>query len=311
MQDQVEYFAFIVSKEGIKPSPKKLAAINNLEDPKSRKEFQIWLGIVDYYRKFVPNMSTISGPLTHLLSQDVPWKWTPECSEACAKIKDLLVSSKVMAHNDPHKPLDLAVDASGYGLGAVISHSNGSKDNPIAYASRTLTTAEKNYSQIGKEALAIIFGVTKFHAYLYGRKFTLITDHKPLTTIFGPKKGIPVLTAYRLQRWAKQLAAYQFDIKYRTTGKHQNADTLSRFPLAEEGESRTVFDTETELIHRIQLQNLPVTAEKVAAPTKNDIVLSRVVEFTKSGWPSPQPDPNLLPFYRIRNELTIEDGCLL
>lgn len=256
-------------------------------------------------------MSTISGPLTHLLSQDVPWKWTVECSEACAKIKDLLVSSKIMAHYNPHKPLELAVDASGYGLGAVISHSDGLKDNPIAYASRTLTAAEKNYSQIEKEALAIIFGVTKFHSYLYGRKFTLITDHKPLTTIFGPKKGIPVLTASRLQRWAIQLAAYQFDIKYRATGKHQNADTLSRFPVAEEGESRTVFDRETELIHRIQLQNLPVTAEKVAAATKNDIVLSRVMEFTKTGWPSSQPDPNLLPFFRIRNELTIEDGCLL
>lgn len=108
MQDQVEYFAFIVSKEGIKPSPKKLAAINNLEDPKSRKELQIWLGIVNYYRKFVPNMSTISGPLTHLLSQDVPWKWTPECSEACAKIKDLLVSSKVMAHYDPPQTIGVS-----------------------------------------------------------------------------------------------------------------------------------------------------------------------------------------------------------
>ena len=155
-------------------------------------------------------MSTLSGPLTHLLAKDVPWNWTRECAEACVKIKDLLISSQVMAHYDPHKPLVLAVDASGYGLGAVISHTDGVNENPIAYASRTLTPAEKNYSQIEKEALAIIFGVTKFHSYMYGQMFTLITDHKPLTTIFGPKKGIPVLTASRLQRWGIQLSAYQF-----------------------------------------------------------------------------------------------------
>jgi putative transposase len=91
MKDQVEYFAFVVSKHGIKPSPKKLEAIQKMEDPKSKKELQIWLGIVNYFRKFIPNMSTLSGPLTNLLAKDVPWNWTQECSEACTKVKELLV----------------------------------------------------------------------------------------------------------------------------------------------------------------------------------------------------------------------------
>ena len=137
MQDQVEYFAFVVSKEGIEPSPKKLEAIRNMVNPKN--ELQIWLGIVNYYRKFVPNMSTLSGPLAHLLAKDVPWNWTRECAEACVKIKDLLITTQVMAHYDPHKSLVLAVDASGYGLGAVISHTDGVNENPIAYASRTFS----------------------------------------------------------------------------------------------------------------------------------------------------------------------------
>ena len=130
-------------------------------------------------------MSTLSGPGTHLLAKDVPWNWTREYAEACVKIKDLLISSQVMAHYYPRKPLLLAVDASGYGLGAVISHTDGVNEYTIADTSRTLTPAEKNYSQIEKESLAIIFGMTKFHSYLYGRMLTLITYHKPLSTIFG------------------------------------------------------------------------------------------------------------------------------
>ena len=210
MQDEVEYFAFIVNKDGIHPSPKKVEAILKLEDPSNKKEVQSWLGIVNFYRKFVPNMSTVVQPLTHILANNVEWAWTEECLNACQLVKKLLVSSEVLIHYDPKKPLVLAVDASSHGLGAVISHQmdGANQERPIAYASRTLTSAERNYSMIEKEALAIVFGIKKFHQYLYGRSFLLLTDHKPLTLILGPKKGIPVLAASRIQRWAIQISAY-------------------------------------------------------------------------------------------------------
>ncbi|XP_033729753.1 uncharacterized protein K02A2.6-like [Pecten maximus] len=314
LRDEVEYFAFKVNKEGIHPSPRKVEAILKLADPQNKRELQSWLGIVNYYRKFIPNMATVLEPLTHLLANDVEWQWSQTCANACETIKKLLVSSEVMVHYDPKKPLTLAVDASSYGLGAVISHTIGSNDKPIAYVSRTLTSAERNYSQIEKEALAIIFGIQRFHQYLYGRRFTLLTDHKPLTTILGPKKGIPVLAASRLQRWAIQLSAYQFDIKFRSTDKNGNADVLSRFPMKEEEsgvDDNYVFYEEAQLVNKMQVNSLPVTAMRIAAATKGDTTLARVIEFTRSGWPNVEMGDELKPYHRIRDELTMEEGCLL
>ena len=110
--------------------------------------------------------------------------------------KTTLTSSTVLVHYDPTLPIRLIGDASAYGVGAVIAHilPDGS-EHPVAYASRTLTSSERNYAQVEKEALSLIFGVRHFHAYLYGRSFTIVTDHKPLTAILGPKKGIPPLAA--------------------------------------------------------------------------------------------------------------------
>ena len=117
----------------------------------------------------------------------------------------------MLINYDPNKPLVLSTDASAYGVGAVMSHimPDGS-ERPIAFSSRTLTKSEQNYAQLEREALSIIFGVKKFHKYIYGRKFSLLTDHKPLTTILGPRKGVPKLAALRLQRWALILMAYDY-----------------------------------------------------------------------------------------------------
>ena len=122
-----------------------------------------------------------------------------ECQSAFQRAKDLLTSSSVLAHYDPNLPIRLAADASAYGIGAVLSHVLlTGEEKPVAFVSRSLTASEKNYAQIEKEALALVYGVRRFHQYLYGRRFTLLTDHQPLTTILGPKKGIPPIAAARL-----------------------------------------------------------------------------------------------------------------
>ena len=139
----------------------------------------------------------------------------------------------LLVHYDITLPIKLACDALAYGVGAVISHViPDSSERPVAYASRSLSSAEKNYSQMEREALGIIFGVKKFHKFLYGRSFTLVTDHKPLVTILSPTSPIPTLAAARLQRWALSLSAYRYTVQFRPTAKHGNADGLSRLPLS-------------------------------------------------------------------------------
>ena len=134
------------------------------------------------------------------------------------KIKEKLGSAEALVHFNPSLPIFLAADASSVDIGAVIFHRYpDDTKKAIAHASKTLTPTEKNYSQIEWEALALIYGVKKFHQYLWGREFTLQTDHKPLTIIFGKNKGIPPTTAGRLQRWALILMGYSYDIEYKST----------------------------------------------------------------------------------------------
>ncbi len=154
-------------------------------------------------------------------------------------------------------------------------------ERPIAYASHTLTSSERNYSQIEKEALSLIFGVKK---YLYGRKFVLATDHKPLTTILGPKKGIPVMAAARL---AVILSAYTYEIEFRLTGQHGNADGLSRLPIR--SPITQDISREAGVFNISQLESLPVTVPHLKQGTHTDPLLSKVLRYTMSGWPT-HPD---------------------
>ena len=128
---------------------------------------------------------------------------------------------------------------------------------PIAFASRTLSKAERNYAQLEREALALIFGVKQFHKYLVGRSFTLVTDHRPLLKILGPKEGVPSLAAARLQRWALILSAYNYDLEYIPGANNREADMLSRLLVPVD-----VIDPNEEIYDLDYCEQLPVTAKK-------------------------------------------------
>lgn len=200
---ELKYLGLILDSTGIRPDPAKIDAIDRMVEPRNVGELRSFLGAINWYRKFIPQMSSIQAPLENLLRKDVPFKFNDECKASFAKFKEMLKSDLVLTHYDPNLPIIVAADASGYGIGAAILHEfpDGSQ-KVIAFASRSLSKAERNYGQIEREALALIFAVTKFHRFIYGRHFILETDHKPLLTIFGSKKGIQAHSANRLQRWA-------------------------------------------------------------------------------------------------------------
>ena len=182
-------------------------------------------------------------------------------------------------------------------------------ERPIAYGSRTLSKAEQHYSQIEKEALSLIFGVKKFHQFLYGRPFTMVTDHKPLTTIFRSKKGIPTVTAARLQRWAILLVAYQYQIEFRSTNQHSNADGLSRL-LLKESHADENSSAQASKVNLMQLNSIPMTSADLRQTTRKDRLLSKVYRYTLHGWPA-KVDKELQPYFAGRLEITVEDECLL
>ncbi len=310
MTNSVEYLGHQIDREGIRALSHKVDAIVNAPQPTNTQELRSFLGLINYYGKFICNLASLLHPLNQLLQANRRWEWTETCSRAFQDAKDQLVSADVLTHYNPELPLRMAADASAYGIGAVISHllPDGS-EKPISFASRTLTPSEKNYSQLEKEALSLIFGVKKFHQYLYGRKFTLITDHKPLTAIFGAKKGIPTLAAARLQRWALLLSAYNYEIQYKPTESHSNADGLSRLPLPVMQDS-DVGGEGVRIFNISQILSLPVTSKDVQQATKLDPILSKVLRYTRDGWPTQVPD-ELKHYYSKKDEISIEADCLL
>ena len=199
----VTVFGHQVDADGIHITDDKLQAIVQAPAPKNVQELRSFLGLINYYRKFIPNAATILHPLNDLLHKEAKWKWSKECHKSFDLAKEKLTSSKVLTQYTPTLPIRLAGDASAYGLRAVIAHvfSDGS-ECPVAFASHTLTSSEKNYSKVEKGALSLIFGEKRFHAYLYACHFTFVTVYKPLTTILNPGKGIPPLATARLHRWA-------------------------------------------------------------------------------------------------------------
>ena len=275
-KSQVEYLGHVISSRGIQLSESKVAAIRDAPPPTSVTELKAFLGLLSYYRKFLPNLSSVLEPLYELLQKQRQWSWGTGQMKAFLEAKQKLLQSDFLVHYDLKKPVILCCDASPAGVGACLSHviADGT-ERPIAFASRTLSQAEGKYVQLEKEAPALIFGVRQFHKYLVGRQFTLVTDRRPLLRILGPHVGVPTLAAARLQRWALILSAYDYEIQYKPGVETKEADLLSRLPIPVE-----VIDPNEQTFNVDYCEALPVTAAEIAKETQRDRILRRVYQDT-------------------------------
>ena len=305
-----------MDKEGIHPTDENVKAMTTAPVPVNKEQLKCWLGLINYYRHFIPNLATLVSDLNELLKEKIKWHWGSKQNRAFSKVKELLSSASVLTHFDPNLPIVVASDASPTGLGAVISHIFPDRvERPIAYASRTLSLAERNYSQIEREALGIIFAIQRFHIYLYGRDFILETDNQPLSFIFRPDRAIPAVAASRIQRWAIQLSGYQYEIRCKKSHENAVADGLSRLPMAntEHGEAFGIFNlAEITDIHLAQLNKGSINSQQIARSTQRDPLLVKVHHHICTNWEGEgRIGTELAPYFRCRNELTIERNCIL
>lgn len=242
-----------------------MKAISNMPRPRNASDVRAFVGMINYYSRFIKNLSSILQPLNKLLHKNTSFSWTEEQESAFRRAKEAFTSNQVLAHFDPNIPIVFATDASAYGVGAVLSHTypDGS-EKVIQYALQTLSETQRKYAQIDKEAYSIIFGIKKFYQYLYGNKFTLVTDHRPLVHILSPHKSLPVYSAMRMQHHAIFLQGFNYTIRYKKSKNHANADCLSRLPLKEYTRNMDVVDA----FELNTLETLPVDAKSVELHTK-------------------------------------------
>ncbi|XP_055615106.1 uncharacterized protein K02A2.6-like [Toxorhynchites rutilus septentrionalis] len=318
---QIRYLGFLLDRHGIRPDPAKIAAIKNMAPPQDLTGVRSFLGAINYYGKFVPSMRTIRYPLDELLKSSTSFIWTPECQQTFDKFKEILSSELLLTHYNPEQEIIVSADASSVGVGATISHKfPDGKVKVIQHASRALNAAEQRYSQPDREGLAIVFAVTKYHKFIFGRRFQLQTDHAPLLRIFGSKKGIPVYTANRLQRWALTLLNYDFSMEYVPTDKFGNADVLSRLinhhakPDEDFVVACTNLEDDLRSVAISSVSCLPLSFSMVQQATKTDPVLRKIYRFIRDGWPtskSETQDIELRRFHDRQEGLSIVQDCIM
>lgn len=223
---EVQYLGHRVGCGNQRPEPAKVEAVANWPTPRTKTQVLAFLGTAGYYRRFVPDYSTIAKPLTDLTKKNLPRQvlWSPACEAAFLALKQALVNAPVLAAPVPNKRFLVHTDASMFGLGAVLSQvGEDGGEHPVAYLSRKLLPREVSYAAVEKECLALVWALKKLNPYLYGQEFSLVTDHNPLVWLnrVSGDNG-------RLLRWSLALQPYNFTISYRPGKQNGNADGLSR-----------------------------------------------------------------------------------
>lgn len=244
---KLKFLGHIISKNGIQVDPEKTKAMSEFPVPKTQKQVRSFLGMANYYRRFIHNFAKIATPLNAMLSKDKKIEWTESCQEAFDKLKNKLLTAPVLAYPDPDRPFILTCDASDTAIGYVLGQlDDDNKEYVIAYGGKSLTPDQKKFNTTEKECLAVLSGIEAYRPYVVHSKFTVVTDHKALVWLQTAKH------TGRLERWALKLQEYCFQIIHRPGKSNCVADALSRRPYVEEEVST----------HKINvLDSQPITTE--------------------------------------------------
>lgn len=300
-QERIEYLGHIIEFNKISKSPQKIRAVVDMPRPSNVEELRRFLGMVTYYSRFLPNNSSVTYPLRQLLRKNAKFRWTAACEAAFKKLKNEIASDRTLTPYDPMLPLVLTCDASPVGIAGVLAHSIEGQERPIAFASRSLTTAEQNYSQLDREALAIVFSVNHFFTYLFGRHFKLVTDNRPLTRIFHSHAKLPPMTSARLLRYATFLSAFDYEVVFKQGAENVDADCISRAPITQKELSCDMaINSEINQVCMISVNEIStelLNADAIRTATDSDEHLSRIKQEI-------QDDPER------SYEYTLEDGIL-
>eukprot|EP00794_Sanderia_malayensis_P005886 gene5886-biopygen4888 len=229
LQRQVKFLGHIVFSEGVAVDPAKVKAVKSFPTPKNQTDVRSFIGLTSYYRRFIPEYASRTKALTELTKKKCKFSGSEEAEKSFEDLKNCLSTAPVLRCPDFNLQFKLYTDACDYGIGAVLAQETANGEVVVAYASRLLKSSEKKYAVLQKEALGIVWSLKHFYPYLYGRRFTVVTDHRPL-------KWLKTMTAPNnlFARWISEIQAYDFDVFHRPGRLHSNADTLSRYPVAED-----------------------------------------------------------------------------
>ena len=307
-ETQLQFMGHTLTNNGFEPDKRKIEAIQQTKPPTSPKEIRSFLGLVQYCAKFIKNYATLSEPLRELTRKNATWQWTDKHQTAFEDLRNCLTKHDVLAYVTPDEPFKLIVDASPVGLGVILTQRQKDQSyKPISYASRTLTQAERNYSQTEREALGVYWGIDRFRMYLQGSEnFIVVTDHKPLEIIYNSKThNAPP----RIQRWIMRLQGYIFTVKYEP-GPTNAADLLSRSPLPlNEQEIDNIGDDYVNFVAHHAVPKA-LTYKEIVSNTLLDDTLCKVHKsISNNKWD--KNDPNVRPYYTQRTNLSINDDLVL
>lgn len=233
-REELTYLGHVVTPNGVKPCKDKVAVIENLSPPKNAREVRSLIGMVSYYRRYVPKFSEIARPLTALTKKGADFLWTSGCQVAFETLKQKLCVEPILAFPDMTKPFIVYSDASEIAIGSVLVQDYEEGPRAVYYISHALTPTQSRWSTIEREAYAIIYAINRFRPFLYGNSFVIRCDHRPLRYIFGSE-----VKNAKVQNWAMQLSEYDCKIEYISGSKNAQADFLSRLnppsPVLEKG----------------------------------------------------------------------------